>query len=195
MAISISIWVMAIIVFVSLMAGFWVGRSVKWMAEDTEMQLTDKEEIKRNQLHGYEIASPVSGEVRQLREGNRCGAFIRPDGGILYAPASGKIIRLFPVGNKMILRTDFGAELLLQVVDAAEELHSTYYRSRIIENEIVGKGKALLEFDMEGLREQGVDVLVVISIQAYADDTDVIITSKETIKVGEEIMWIQKHGE
>ena len=155
MSISMSAWMLASVVIISVMAGFWIGRSMKWMAEDTERQAEETIRLEKRVAVGREIGSPISGEVRSCQEGERVGALIKPKENILYAPAAGKIIKLFPMGNAMILRTDYGTELYMRVGEYVDELSSAFFRSRIVQNEIVGKGKALLEFDAEGLQAQG----------------------------------------
>ncbi len=202
---TISLWFLAVIVIVSLLAGFWIGRSVKWMMVETESRITDSEEeendenmnrhirngAKRIPL-GWAIGSPVAGEVRSFCEGTGKGALIRPEQGLLYAPTSGKIIRLYPMGNEMLFRTDFGIELLLKVGEARDEMFSVYYRSRVVQNEIVGKGKLLLEFDMEGLQKEGVDTVVSVMVETSGEYREITLTPKEQIKTGEELLWVRE---
>lgn len=141
---------------------------------------------------GWAIGSPASGEVSTFFEGSRRGAVIRACEGVLYAPASGKITRLYPLGNQMILRTDSGVELLIRVGSHADELCSMYYRPRVVQNEIVNKGKLLLEYDVEGLRKEGVDTEVSISVEAAEDFRDIIVTEKGLVKAGEELLWVRE---
>lgn len=195
---TISVWMAAVIGIIALMAGFWIGRSVKWMAEETEEQVKSQEEeqgpetVKKGKKRiplGWVISSPVSGQVRPFFEGCRCGALIQPEEGKVYAPVSGRIIRLYPMGRAMVIATDFGTEVLLKTGNGGDELCSAYYRSRVVQNEIIGKGKLLLEFDREGLESQGVDVTVTVSIETTLEEKEVAVTQKAYVKVGEELMW------
>lgn len=185
MSITISIYAVAAIVILSLMGGFWIGRSVKWMMIDTESRIVDEE--KRIPL-GWAVGSPVTGTVRSYSEGAGRGVLIRPEQEKIYAPVAGKIIRLYPMGNAMRLRTEAGVELMLRVGETGEEMHSGYYRSYVVQNEIVSKGKLLLEFDREGLRQDGIDVGVSVMVDA---GRDIIVTEKERVKFGEEIFYIE----
>lgn len=141
---------------------------------------------------GWAIGSPASGEVSTFFEGSRRGAVIRACDGFLYAPASGKITRLYPLGNQMILRTDSGVELLIRVGSHADELCSMYYRPRVVQNEIVNKGKLLLEYDVEALRKEGMDADISISVEAAEDFRDIIVTEKGLVKTGEELLWVRE---
>ena len=116
-----------------------------------------------------------------------------PEQGQLYAPAAGKIIRLYPLGNRMLLRTDSGVELLLQVGGNLDELCGSYFRPRVMQNEIVNKGKLLLEYDREGLLSEGADTGVSISVESADKLQDITVTGKERIKAGEELLWVREH--
>lgn len=216
MSITISIYLMGAIVILALMTGFWIGRSVKWMMIDTESRIEDMEEKKQDMGResmesgewqnrrmrdtgkrvplGWAISSPVAGTVRSFSEGFGRGALIQPEQGALYAPASGKITRLYPMGNAMLLRTDSGIELMLRVGNSGDELHSGYYRSHVVQNEIVNKGKLLLEFDKEGLKGEGIDVTVSVTVEAAADYRDITVTQREQVKSGEELLWVQENS-
>lgn len=219
MYITINFLILLAIVILSLIGGFWIGRSVRWMMIETEERINDEREpeiggeqeekdsresdtgerqnrkikngVKRIPL-GWSIGSPVGGTVRNINDSTGRGALIQPEQGKLYAPASGKIIRLYPMGNAMLLRTDFGVELLLRVGEMRDELHSMYYRSCVIQNEIVSKGKLLLEFDLERLCGEGVNTAVSVTVDAAAPCQDITLTRKELVKAGEELLWVRK---
>lgn len=168
------------------------------MAEETEEQVKAREEgqsdnvLKKNEkriLLGWVVASPVAGLVRPIYEGSRCGVLIQPEENSVYAPVSGRIIKLYPMGRAMLIATDFGKELLLKVGNGGDEMCSMYYRSRVVQNEIITKGKLLLEFDRAGLENQGVDMTVTVSLENSLEESNVVITSKEFVKTGEDLIW------
>lgn len=215
MSITISIYTMGVIVILALVGGFWIGRSVKWMmidaddrgaeevADDVEQMQEDMVVSERENKRikggskripmGRAIGSPVGGTVRSISEGTRRGAMIQPEQGVLHAPVSGKITRLFPMGNKMLICSDAGVELLLRVGEMGDEMHSQYYRSHVVQNEIITKGKILLEFDMERMREEGVDTAVSVMVEAAEDYRDITVTQKEQVKSGEELLWVREN--
>lgn len=141
---------------------------------------------------GWAIGSPVSGKVSYFNEGTRRGALIVPEQEILYAPAAGKITRLYPTGNAMRLRTEFGIELLIQAGIETGDLEGRYYRPRVVQNEVVNKGKPLLEFDVEGIRGEGYDPSVMMSVEEAADYRDVTVCETPNVKAGENLMWVRK---
>lgn len=187
MDITISYFMLVAVVMIALVGGFWIGRSVRFMMSETENRISRDDA--RIPL-GWSIGSPVTGTVRSFCGSEEKGALVQPEAGKLYAPASGKITKLFPMGNQMQMRTENGVELILRVGELKDDLHSMYYRSYVVQNEIVPKGKLLLEFDIESLREEGVDTTVFVTIAEGADYQGIRITPRETVKTGEELLWL-----
>lgn len=140
----------------------------------------------------WSVGSPVSGEVTANGEGGRTTVVIRPREDRLYAPAGGKITRLFPMGNALYFTTEFGAELYIQAGDAGDELLARYYRPRILQNEVVGKGKLLLEFDRKGLEAEGASVCVSVCVENCCYGGDVQATVAGRVDAGEEILQVRE---
>lgn len=186
-------------------AGFWIGKADKRLlaaqADEPEEPVEKEEErVERLQpgakriLLGRTIGSPVSGELSCYKEGTRRGAMIRSSQGKLYAPVSGKIVRLYPTGNSMLLRTDYGMELLIQAGIGTEELEGLYYRPRVVQNEFVNKGKLLLEYDPEAIRREGYDPSVLMSVEGPQEFKDIMVSDAPHVKNGEDIMWVRNQN-
>lgn len=139
----------------------------------------------------WSVGSPVSGEVTAQREGERPAVMIRPDGDRLYAPAGGKITRIFPTGNAFLFSTEFGAELYIQAGEVNDELMVRHYRPRILQNEVVGKGKLLLEFDRTGLEAEGISTEVSVSVEHSPFGGSIRMNVGESVKTGEEILQVR----
>ena len=188
-----------------LLIGFWSGRSIRWKMEETEKADGDDREERKitanRQLlrEGTTIGSPVNGEIRKNAEGAAQEAAdpgtgcisIVPEDGKVYAPTAGKVLKLYPMGNRIRFRTDSGLELLLNICKDREELHSAYYHCNVLQNEIVRKGKLLVEFDKEGLAGEGVDTAVTVEMCQTPERGQIVSTWKDYIRAGEELLWIQ----
>lgn len=152
---------------------------------------------RRKGRHGEEsgkcwsVGSPVSGEVTAQREGEQPTVIIRPDGDKIYAPAGGKVTRVFPMGNAFLFTTEFGAELYIQAGEVDDELMVRHYRPRILQNEVVGKGKLLLEFDRMGLEAEGMSTEVSVSVENCSVGGDVKMAVGGRVKTGEEILQVR----
>lgn len=142
---------------------------------------------------GKSIGSPASGTVSAVTEGSSQGVLIHSNQGALYAPASGKITKVYPLGHGFVLRTDLGTELFMQAGKPEDELLGSYYRPRVVRNEFVNKGKLLLEFDKEGLEAEGVDTSVYMGVNGLDTVGGVTVTDAERIRVGETVLWVRDY--
>lgn len=176
--------------------------------EETEEEAVNRQEERRitgnRQLvmEGTAIGSPVNGEIRKIsqdtlqdtteeaEDDNTKCITILPSDGRVYAPTAGKVLKLYPMGNRIRFRTDSGVELLLNICRDKEELHSAYYRCNVLPNEIVRKGKLLVEFDQEGLAREGVDTAVTVEMCQTPERGRIVRTWKDYIRAGEELLWV-----
>ncbi len=139
---------------------------------------------------GHAIASPVAGQVDVLEGQGRRGVLLTPEDNRVYAPASGKIIRLYPRGNEFLLRTDSGVVLRLQAGERDAEMTRDYFRPRIMQNEFVGKGKLLLEYDREALARDGYDTHVSMTVEEGERSYDLSVTGSMWVKNGQDCLWV-----
>lgn len=199
--ITIHLLILAACLAASVCFGFFAGRL--WMAgkdgefEEEEMAKgREKKIIKEGR--GWPVGSPVSGYAEIRREGSEAEIVIQPVEDRLYAPVGGKVIKLYPMGNAFRFHTEFGAELYIQAGNITDDMLGRYFRPRVVQNEIVGKGKLLLEFDRKGLEAEGILPEVSIRVEHYIYGNDVIVTAAEQVRAGEEVFWLQdlsEHGE
>ena len=155
-----------------------------------------RQEVQEKKRRGPEklvvscISSPVSGQITDYGNGRRPEISINPDGEKLHAPAGGKVIRLFPLGNEMLLRMEEGVVVRIKVGEKADDLQSEYFRPKVVQNEVVNKGKLLLEFDRRNLEAEGVDCLVTVTVEEYEPGEQVFPCTEGSVKVGEDIFEI-----
>lgn len=139
---------------------------------------------------GWPIASPVAGRVEVLNSQGHRGVLFTPEEDRVYAPAGGKIIRLYPRGNEFLLRTDAGVILRVQAGERDEEMTEDYFRPRIVQNEFVGKGKLLLEYDREALARDGYDTHVSMTVEEDTGNYDISVTGSMWVKSGQDCLWV-----
>lgn len=143
----------------------------------------------------WTVGSPVSGYVSSYQEGEHPAVVVCPAEDRLYAPIAGKIIRLFPMGNAFLFRTEFGAELYIQAGEVNDDLLGRYFRPRVVQNEIVSKGKLLLEFDRQGLVMEGASALVTVRVESRAYGSNVVLAADEKVSPGEELLRVTERSE
>lgn len=178
-------FVLGAVAILAAMTGFWLGKSLQWYAADEE-----EAENVRMILKGREISSPVAGQVSMEEENGKKRLRIVPEQGKLYAPASGRISRLYPMGCAMLLKTEFGAEILMKAGDHVDEMFSEYYRCRVMEHEFVKKGALLMEYDPAAISAEGADPEVFISVENEDAFAGVAAAAQKRTKVGEPLLYV-----
>jgi len=164
---------------------------------DEDMEPEEEETVKIREKRvektgsGWSVGSPAAGQATVRQDGPEAEVVVRPVEGKMYAPAGGKIMKLYPLGNAFRFQTEFGAELFIQVGDTEDEMLGRYYRPRVVQNEIVNTGKLLLEFDRTGLEAEGVLPEIRIRVEHFTYGSDVIATAEGPVKAGEEVLWLQ----
>ena len=145
---------------------------------------------------GREVVSPATGQMSIFEEDDVRKVRILPDYGKVYAPASGRIMHLYPMGSAMLLRTEFGADIMIQIGSNVDEMYSGFYRCRVMEHEIVRKGALLLEYDPAAVTLAGANPEMILTIENEKDLDKVTITGSSRIKSGEPLLYIVcKEGE
>lgn len=183
------LWLLAI-TGAAIAAGFCMGRLMG------EEEKRPERENRRESIGRYPflVSSPLSGEVLQADGEGRTSVRIHPAEDRLYAPANGKIVRIFPMGNAFLFRTEFGAQLCIRAGESEDELLERYYRPRVVQNEIVGKGKTLLEFDRKGLVQAGASCCVTISVETGGWSGSALAEKGEKVRAGEMLLGLRKEG-
>lgn len=194
--------------------GFWLGRvSAKYYVGEAEEEQTEKnsEPVQEDRHAGsgipnklwyerreldqngvYSIGSPVNGMIADYAEGRHPEVTLYPAEEKMYAPMGGKVVRLFPLGNEILFRTEEGSVLRMKVGTGVDELQSEYFRLKVIQNEVVNKGKLLLEFDKNALEEEGVECTVSVRIEEVGLGDKVQNVTDGRVKVGEAIFEISR---
>lgn len=184
---EISFWWLTAIAVAAMVAGFCMGRLLGEQAERPEREGRRDSGIR----FPFSVGSPVSGEVTEKNDEGKPMVTIHPGEDRLYAPASGKVTKIFPMGNAFLFRTEFGTELYIRVGDSEDELLERYYRPRIVQNEIVCKGKLLLEFDRQGLVKEGASCCVTVAVETGACAGNIIAAAGEQVRAGEPILGLR----
>lgn len=215
-------FVLGAVAVLAAMAGFWAGRSVQWQLAEAEGAYAEEPEgvdgMEQGHLKsraggmmsnlmerrkpvkvltpGREVVSPATGQMSIFEEDELRKVRILPDYGRVYAPASGRIKRLYPMGSAMLLRTEFGADIMIQIGGNVDEMCSGFYRCRVMEHEIVRKGALLLEYDPAALTLAGASPEIILTVENEQDLEKVTITGGSRIKFGEPLLYIScKEGD
>jgi len=140
----------------------------------------------------YSIGSPVTGVVTDCREGKHPEVILYPTEEKVYAPAGGKVLRMLPLGNEILFRTEEGTVLRMWVGEGVDELQSEYFRPKAIQNEVVNKGKLLLEFDKKALEAEGIECTLAVRVEEPGIGDKVLKIADGRVKSGESIFEIYR---
>jgi glucose-specific phosphotransferase system IIA component len=146
---------------------------------------------------GFTQTSPVKGECIPIGKVTDMtfseeilgkGIAIKPSDGKIYAPADGVVNTVFPTGHAVGISTLDGVEILIHVGIDTVELRGKYFKSMVIDDQIVHKGELLLEADIEEISKAGYDTVTLMVVCNSNDFTRVECKTKGAVEVGEEVI-------
>lgn len=135
----------------------------------------------RRQARILELLAPMDGDVLDLASFPDpvfadgllgVGVGFMPRGDTLVAPAAGKIIKVFPGGHALVMKTPEGLELLLHIGLDTVDLAGKGFQVLCQDGQEVQPGEALIKFDTDIIREAGQELhsaLVVTNKEVVAE--------------------------
>ena len=121
----------------------------------------------------FEIGAPVEGEavaVSQVSDptfGEEIlgkGIAIIPSVGKVLAPVDGVIDTMFETGHAVSIHSADGTDVLVHVGLDTISLKGKYYTIHKQTGDTIKKGDLLIEFDIEGIKSEGYDVITPVII-------------------------------
>lgn len=146
-----------------------------------------------------EIASPMSGQVCLVTEVNDPvfnseamgkGVAVLPSENKVYAPIDGTIVSLMDSHHAVGLEGD-GIELLIHVGMDTVKLEGKYFTPHVTEGQQVKKGDLLLEFDIEGIKKEGYELVTPVVVTNSADFSDVNWNFQKQVKAGDKLLVVK----
>lgn len=165
--------------------------------EDEEIE--SKEDILSSNKAFGSVSNPVEGEIVSLEDvadetfssgimGK--GIAIRPKNGRVYSPCDGKVTATFKSKHAIGLLAHDDIEILIHIGIDTVSLEGKYFKSFVNKDEEVKKGDLLVEFDLEKIKAEGYDPIVVIIVTNSNDYLDVLSTQKRNIEVSEDLLTL-----
>ena len=148
-----------------------------------------------------EILAPVSGEAVSIKEVNDPtfseeilgkGIAIRPREGKIVAPCDGIIGMMFDTGHAVSMTADCGAEVLVHVGLETVGLKGKFFKVHAKDGDHVKAGQLLIEFDPEGIKNAGYDLITPIVICNTDDFASVNPVAGGKVAAGDKIIGIEK---
>ena len=103
------------------------------------------------------------------------GFAVIPEEGAIVSPCNGVVVNVFKTKHAVIIRDEFGLELILHVGLDTVKLKGEGFDVKVTENQQVKKGDLLLNVDLAFLKEQNISAVtpVVITNMAIIKSLDV----------------------
>ncbi|MGY3777501.1 beta-glucoside-specific PTS transporter subunit IIABC [Isobaculum melis] len=151
-------------------------------------------------LEDTTITNPIKGNVIPLSE-VQDGAFasgalgmgfaIEPIEGKVIAPFNGKVEAVFPTKHAIGLVSDTGIELLIHIGLNTVALKGQYFDTLVESGQTVKKGQAILNFDLEKIKEAGYETQVPVVITNSLQYSSIELTNKGQLVNNEEVLTVR----
>lgn len=150
---------------------------------------------------GEMIGAPVEGEaVTSAEIGDAAfreemlgkGMAIKPSAGKVYAPVNGTVSQIFDTKHAFTIISEGGAELLIHIGRDTVLMDGKPFKVYVKAEEKVRKGELIAEFDIDMIREAGLDTIVPIVVFNSSDYKEVNRFTGKKVRPGEAIMRLVK---
>lgn len=120
------------------------------------------------------------------------GVAILPTSTTVLSPCDGTVDLMFDTGHAVNLISDSGIEILIHIGLETVALKGKHFKTLKNTGDKVKKGDALIEFDLDGLKNDGYDTIVPIVIcnsDSYKEITPII---SDVVNAGDKILSLSK---
>lgn len=147
------------------------------------------------------VYSPLKGKAVELTEVSDAvfsegilgrGVAIIPEEGKVFAPIEGTVTALFETNHAIGLTGTDGKELLIHVGIDTVKLGGRHYTAKVAKGQTVKKGDLLLEFDIEGIKTEGYDVITPLIVTNSSEYADVLSITGKDVGVGEALLKLAR---
>ncbi|WP_121614336.1 beta-glucoside-specific PTS transporter subunit IIABC [Mesobacillus foraminis] len=156
-----------------------------------------KTETKRDDTSNNVIYSPIKGKAVELKEVGDAvfsegilgkGVAIIPVEGKVFAPTDGTVTAFFDTHHAVGITGENGSEILIHVGIDTVNLGGRHYAPKVTKGQKVKKGDLLLEFNIDGIKKEGYEVITPFIVTNSADYADIIGITEKDVQPGEALL-------
>lgn len=160
---------------------------------------SDSDAFIRPTLQKIRLHAPLTGQLLPLHEAPDStfasgllgkGAVILPYEGKVIAPCDGIVSATMETGHAIGMYADDGVKLLIHIGVDTNQLDGRYFTSYVKLGDHVSQGELLINFDIDGIKNQGYPVHTSIIITNSEDYVIIKPVNAEKISMGETFMTI-----
>lgn len=150
---------------------------------------------------GEVLYAPIEGEVIELAKVSDPtfseeilgkGVAIVPSVGKVYAPIDATVEMVFDTKHAISLKTDSGIEILVHVGLDTVTLKGEPFTEHVAAGDKVKAGDLLLEFDIDAIKNAGLEVVSPVIICNTADYSEIKTITGKSVNTKDEVMTIIK---
>lgn len=167
--------------------------------EQKEATIVTEQEVSKPLFQELEIISPIAGRTVELSQvpdevfasnllGN--GVAIIPENGEVIAPSDGVVTTFFPTGHAIGLTLDSGVEILVHVGLDTVKMAGNGFEKMVAQGDTVSKGQLILKFDLNQIKEAGLNPITPVIVTNTKVYLDVVDTSKKYVTTADTILTI-----
>ena len=152
----------------------------------------------KNVTHKKEVVlSPMKGEVKELTEMQDPafansqlgkGVCIVPSEGKIVSPCDGVISALFPTGHAIGIKSNTGVEVLIHIGKDTYNLPEGTFQKMKKQGDKVSAGDLLETFDLQKMKDAGVNTETAVVITNSKDYLDVMSLGKKTVDYKQQLL-------
>lgn len=158
-----------------------------------------KTEMEPNPNQKFEIASPMAGEVVELKEINDVtfagehmgkGIAIRPTSGRVVSPVNGVVQTVYRTKHAIGLVSDDGVEMLIHIGQDTVQLKGQHFTPHVKDGDRVSVGDLIMEFDLQAIKDAGYETVTPIIVANTSAYLDVVGTKHATVNEKEKLLTV-----
>ena len=143
------------------------------------------------------VLAPIEGKAVSLKQVNDVtfseeimgkGAAIIPTVGRAVAPVDGVVSAIFETKHAIGLTGDNGVEILIHIGLDTVKLEGKHFTAHVKSGDKVKAGDLLVEFDIEGIKKAGYDVITPVLVTNTYDYKDIVSLIDKDVKEKEELI-------
>ena len=184
-----------IVAVVVTMVTAYIMAYVTYKPEDDGVEESEEELIDAPvELRQVTVCAPVDGLAKPLTEMNDPafqdgllgkGICIEPSSGTVVAPCDGTLSMIFPTGHAFGITADGGAEVVVHIGIDTVSLPEGTFQKHLAQGASVKKGDPIVSFDLEALKQQGVDLDTAVFLSNSNEYLDVLPLAQGNVKAGD----------
>ncbi|MGO4527805.1 beta-glucoside-specific PTS transporter subunit IIABC [Paenibacillus sp. 2TAF8] len=194
---SVFFWVVAATI-IAFILGF-ILTYVVGFKDPVEKTAAPAPVLDPNPNNRYEIVSPMTGEVVELKEINDVtfagehmgkGIAIRPTSGRVVSPITGVVQTVYRTKHAIGLVTDDGVEMLIHIGQDTVQLKGQHFTAHVKDGERVNAGDLIMEFDLQAIKDAGYEIVTPIIITNTSNYLDVVPTKSASVNEKDKLLTV-----